>query len=98
MINLETETLLAPKQVCRLVPGRSGKGVSLATCWRWMLKGHRGVKLESLLVGGVRYTSVEAFKRFLAQLNGGAKDHCERQADRAHATRRVEHALDAEGF
>ena len=60
MIDVQTESLVLPKDAVRMVPGRSGYGVSRATFWRWMLEGRRGVKLESLLIGGVRYTSRQA--------------------------------------
>lgn len=43
--------------------------VSPETAWRWALRGVRGVKLESFVVGGRRFTSREACQRFLASLN-----------------------------
>ncbi|MFO0905859.1 MAG: DUF1580 domain-containing protein [Pirellulales bacterium] len=45
------------------------QGVNTATAWRWALKGVRGVKLESLTVGGRRVTSAEAFDRFVTATN-----------------------------
>lgn len=45
-------------------------GVAPETAWRWALRGVRGVRLESTIIGGRRYTSREACERFLAQLNG----------------------------
>lgn len=45
------------------------QGVNCATAWRWAIKGVRGVKLESLAVGGRRITSAEAFERFIAATN-----------------------------
>ncbi|MFN0137998.1 MAG: DUF1580 domain-containing protein [Phycisphaerae bacterium] len=44
--------------------------VSPETAWRWALRGVRGVKLESHVVGGRRFTTREACDRFLARLNG----------------------------
>ena len=35
-----------------------------ATGWRWIKRGCRGIKLESCLIGGKRYTSLEALQRF----------------------------------
>ena len=75
MINSETETLILPKDICRMFPGRSGNGISLSTVWRWMLHGRRRQKLDSLIVGGTRYTSREAVQRFVAGLNGGQCGH-----------------------
>jgi hypothetical protein len=43
---------------------------SISTVWRWILCGLKnGVRLESVKVGGVRYTSREACNRFLVRLN-----------------------------
>ena len=43
---------------------------SIATRWRWIQRGVRGgVKLESIIIGGQRYTSAEAVARFIARLN-----------------------------
>jgi len=99
MIDVETETLMLPREVCRMFPGRSGKGIALCTVMRWMLKGRKGHKLESLLVGGQRYTTREAVGRFLSKLNRGAKHRTRRQRDnRDREMQRVEHELAAEGF
>lgn len=98
MIDARAETLLAPKQACRVVPGRTGRGISLATLWRWMSKGRRGVALESVLVGGARYTSMEAIARFIAACNGGQNDGQQRHADRIGVAQQVERALDVAGF
>jgi hypothetical protein len=40
-----------------------------ATRWRWALHGVKGIRLESIRCGAVRYTSAEAVARFLAALN-----------------------------
>jgi hypothetical protein len=34
-----------------------------------MTRGVKGTKLESIKIGGIRYTSLEAIKRFLAACN-----------------------------
>ena len=41
----------------------------VSTVWRWTLRGVRGVKLETSLVGGQRFTSHEALDRFVARIN-----------------------------
>jgi hypothetical protein len=99
MIDLETETLILPREVCRMFPGRSGKGIAICTVMRWMLKGRKGHKLESLIAGGQRYTSREAVGRFLTKLNRGADYRPNQQrADRAREAQRAEDELTAEGF
>ena len=59
------ETLLTISQARQRYPSRP----SLATMHRWMSRGARGVVLESVLVGGRRYTSKEALRRFHEALN-----------------------------
>ena len=65
-IDIHRETLVAIKKIPDHVPrnSRSGKKVNLATAWRWQQRGCRGIRLESILVGGQRYTSLEALQRF----------------------------------
>lgn len=40
------------------------EGVAVSTCWRWALKGVRGVRLETFNLGGKRMTTDPAFRRF----------------------------------
>ena len=99
MIDLENENLVLLKDVCRMFPGRSGRGVSLSTIWRWMLTGRKGHKLESLIVGGQRYTSKEAVHRFIAACNGGSGSQRGRlSTNRSRELRRIERELQAEGL
>ena len=65
MIDQETETLLTPARSCKEFPG----GVGIATVWRYMSKGVRGVKLEYFVCGGKRWTSKEAISRFVDAQN-----------------------------
>jgi len=48
---------------------RDGRRKSLATLHRWRLQGVNGVKLETCLIGGMRFTSLEAIARFIAAQN-----------------------------
>lgn len=41
------------------------EGVSIPTTWRWAKRGVKGIRLESFCVGGRRYTTQEAFARFV---------------------------------
>jgi len=40
-----------------------------STIWRWANRGVRGVLLESVLIGGQRYTSQAAVERFIDRSN-----------------------------
>ncbi|MCC7085498.1 MAG: DUF1580 domain-containing protein, partial [Pirellulales bacterium] len=56
MIDVSRETLCSLPEACRLIPGRP----HLATIYRWFRRGVRGgIRLETALVGGRRYTSRE---------------------------------------
>ncbi len=99
MIDPEAEELLPLKAICDMFPGRSGRGVSLSTVWRWVLVGRRGCRLDSLIVGGTRYTSKAAVRLFVEALNSGdpsaGKDDSRRNTDDAI---RVSAELEAEGI
>jgi hypothetical protein len=60
-----TETRLSPSQAAGTLD------VSVGTVWRWLLKGVKGHKLESAIIGGRRFTSQESLSRFVAKLNAG---------------------------
>lgn len=65
MIDHLTETLVNFQHAGKHIPGNP----ALCTLHRWRLSGVRKTKLETLLVGGIRYTSVEAISRFIAAQN-----------------------------
>lgn len=61
MIDTKRETLITVAEARRQFPQQP----STATVWRWMLKGVRDAVLESVHVGGRRFTSIEACHRFI---------------------------------
>ncbi|MDB5344354.1 MAG: hypothetical protein JWP89_2731 [Schlesneria sp.] len=65
-IDLTTETLITLGEACRAVPPT---GVSAATMARWIQRGVRGTRLETVLLGGRRLTSREALVRFFNSQN-----------------------------
>ena len=49
------------------------EGVNATTIWRWTLRGVRGgIRLESFIVGGRRYTTEQAFTRFVERITAAA--------------------------
>jgi hypothetical protein len=99
MNGLKGEKLVTLKQATAYFPGRSGDGASVASTWRWILKGLRGVKLESTKILGTRYTSVEAIDRFIAatSVDSGPQQEAprtqrRRQRDIAAAARQLDAA------
>jgi len=65
MIALANEALISFKAARDAIPGIQGRRISISTLHRWQRQGLRGVRLESAIVAGVRYTSVEAMERFI---------------------------------
>ena len=113
MIDLTTEELISLKDACQLLPRRRrGRKPSFSTIWRWALHGARGVKLETLRVGGTLCTSREALQRFFDKLSErdgivqpeqqpgyttpGQRQRAVEQAERKLA--RVDAQLEEEGF
>jgi hypothetical protein len=69
MTNLLHEHLYAIRDAARQIPTPiSGLKLSYGTLHRWCTKGLRGLKLESVKVGGARFTSAEALARFFQAL------------------------------
>lgn len=62
---LHGEQLIAVPDVPDFLPTRRGKRLHISTVYRWVLKGARGKVLDSAMLGGIRYTSLEALERFL---------------------------------
>ena len=67
-IDIAAETLLSVGQAARAVPYRP----NVCTVWRWLERGVRGVRLESVLMGGRRFTSQEALERFFTATTAAA--------------------------
>lgn len=66
-LHLLAETPIVLGDVPNYVPKRRGKKLHYSTAFRWATKGVRGRKLPSILVGGIRYTTLEALERFLGE-------------------------------
>lgn len=49
------------------------QGVSVPTPWRWSNRGVKGVVLETFSIGGRRYTTQEAFQRFVERSTAAAQ-------------------------
>jgi hypothetical protein len=64
---------------------------NVTTVWRWCLKGCKGVKLESICIGGKRYVTVSAIERFIeARSVPGASESTPPAASTPRAPRHVE--------
>lgn len=92
MIDSARETLVALADVPAHLPDRrGGRRPHVSTIYRWVQRGCRGVKLESLQVGGTSCTSLEALQRFFERLTAArngepAPTRTSRQRQRATET------------
>lgn len=57
--------VLLSEQRLTLIQLAKQEDVNTSTIWRWSLRGVRGVTLETFSVGARRFTTVEAFARFV---------------------------------
>lgn len=65
-ISLKSEQLLTFQEAAQLLP--EGRRPRASTWWRWWKVGRNGVRLETLVVGGRRYTTAESVARFALAL------------------------------
>ncbi|GAG89257.1 unnamed protein product [marine sediment metagenome] len=59
-IDIQTERTVTFKEAARYLPGHP----AISTLHRWRNRGIKGVKLETIRIGGVRYSSRQALQRF----------------------------------
>ena len=88
-IDIQTDTLLQISDVSKHLPGK----IHVASIWRWVNRGVRGVKLETVLIGGRRYTSAEALQRFIERTTRAADG--EPAIQQARTSRQRQRAIDA---
>ena len=65
---MTNETLFSLSAAARILPGRP----HVSTLHRWRLRGVQGVKLETIRIGGRRFTSLEALEQFSARVTAAA--------------------------
>lgn len=67
-IDLSKEDVVSLSQAASRVPPVRGRSVAVSTLFRWSSVGLRGVRLETIQVGGTRCTSAQALQRFFESL------------------------------
>lgn len=65
---VSSESWLPLSATSKFFPGRPHR----STIWRFAMKGVRGVRLETIVCGGRRYTSEEAILKFIAATTAAA--------------------------
>ena len=98
-IDTRSETVIPISQAPRHFPGRP----NISSIYRWFGRGSRGARLETVVVGGRRYTSIEAIERFIAATTAnspGADPQPTRPTSRQReaAIRRAERELSEAGI
>lgn len=84
-----SDRLLPLREAAALFPRRrKGARVNIATLWRWMTTGTRGVVLETVRVGNQNYTTEQAIRDFIEAQSRPAAGPVSRPAD--SAIRRLE--------
>ena len=72
MIDLQNESLIRFSEIPAWCAEYLGRPINRSTAHRWRTRGVRGEKLETVLCGGVRFTSVEGLERFFAASTAAA--------------------------
>ena len=84
MIDIHREEMfplsLAPK---RMPNRRMGRPTATSTVFRWSSKGLRGHLLETVMIGGVRFTSLEALNRFFSNVTAAKSAEAKPSTDDA---------------
>ena len=88
----------APERRLSLTELAKREGVNAATAWRWSMRGCRGVKLETFLLGGRRFTTEDLFRRFVAETNETTDVPSSPTAHRQESIRRAKAELDRAGI
>ena len=69
-IDVTLEQPISFNQAAKFLP--DGRRPGFSTFWRWSQRGVRGVKLETILVGGRRCTTAQAVQRFFGRVTAAA--------------------------
>lgn len=71
-IDVTRDTLIRFRNLPSWSKEHCGKRIHPSTFHRWRLRGVRGVKLASILIGGERYSSEEALQFFFDETTAAA--------------------------
>ena len=100
MIDVLSEDLIRLADLpSRLPRTRKGKQVHHNSVYRWWAKGVAGIKLETIIVSGERFTSAEAVQRFFAEQTAArhaASSNPPAKQQTAAARRRFDHDAERE--
>lgn len=88
MIQTSSENLLELSKVPQHLEKLAGKRPHIASIYRWTKHGIAGIRLETLIIGGTRFTSEQALDRFF-QESTKAKEKQNQPKESADSRRRA---------
>jgi hypothetical protein len=92
MIDLTCEQPLTLKAASRLPQlRRNGRPPHIASLYRWVFRGCRGIRLDSVVVAGSRVTTSESVDRWIAALTANANGESAATATRTPIRRKRDH-------
>ena len=62
LFEADEEELIPISKACQYIPNRP----HISTVWRWIQRGVDGEKLETIKIGGRRYTTLKAINKFIS--------------------------------
>ena len=99
MIDIAKEKLMTLAKATKYVPRRrKGQKAHCATMYRWAKLGLRGVRLETIRVGGTLCTSEEKLQLFFNQLTELKSGKCDETKQLASDQKLVQQQLDQAGI
>ncbi len=97
MIDIEIEKLLAFGRAAALIEKLGGQRPSVKAIGRWGGKGIKGVVLDTIWIGGRRYTSEQAIHRFISAVSAARNSKPDSISPRAEDVQ-IDHELRARGL
>lgn len=74
MIDIALEQVVSLTSATKLLPPRrKGARPNVATLYRWAQTGIRGIRLETIMIGGTRCTSTESLQRFFDAITAASE-------------------------
>ena len=99
MIDIASETVLTLTAAAKRLPQRRrGSRPHVATLYRWSQRGVKGVRLETIQVGGTCCTSIEALQRFFDTLSEPRAPASNKRPDRQREIETAERDCERAGI
>ncbi len=96
LIDVSRERPISFNAAAKFLP--EGTRPHLSTWWRWWRFGLRGIRLETVVIGGRRYTTAAAVQRFAAALTRASVGAADAPQSERTTDTETEQGLDAAGI